>query len=221
MNCIFCGKNSAASKSVQHVIPESLGNTEHTLPPGVVCDTCNNYFAREVEKPLLDTPYLRHARYQARIPSKKGRPPSVLGVHLQSLVPVALFPSMKGDGTSIAAAREQDEQRWIHSIRSSSHGSVVVPVPDEPDDHLLSRFLGKVAIEALALRLLDIPGGLQAVAEMEDLSALREYVRKGTGVRFWPFHKRKLYPPDFRFPGPDGEPFEVLHEWTFLYTKVP
>ena len=36
MNCIFCKSDSRESRSTEHVIPESLGNTEHTLPPGVV-----------------------------------------------------------------------------------------------------------------------------------------------------------------------------------------
>jgi hypothetical protein len=54
MRCIFCKNDSSNSKSVEHIIPESLGNTTRTLPKGVVCDTCNNYFARKVEKPFLE-----------------------------------------------------------------------------------------------------------------------------------------------------------------------
>src|SRR6267154_1084155 len=53
VRCIFCKQNSALSRSVEHIVPESLGNTQHILPIGVVCDACNNYLAREVEKPLL------------------------------------------------------------------------------------------------------------------------------------------------------------------------
>jgi hypothetical protein len=53
--CIFCRDNTTASRSVEHVIPEPLGNTTLTLPPGVVCDKCNHYFARKIEKPLLES----------------------------------------------------------------------------------------------------------------------------------------------------------------------
>lgn len=67
MRCIFCKVNSSNSKTVEHIIPESLGNTEHILRPGIVCDKCNNYFAREVEKPLLDTQYFIQARFHNMI----------------------------------------------------------------------------------------------------------------------------------------------------------
>lgn len=40
MQCVFCHKNSVASKSVEHIIPESLGNKHHFLPKGYVCDEC-------------------------------------------------------------------------------------------------------------------------------------------------------------------------------------
>jgi hypothetical protein len=52
MNCIFCHKISDNSQSIEHIIPESLGNKEHTLWKGAVCDKCNNYFATKMEKEL-------------------------------------------------------------------------------------------------------------------------------------------------------------------------
>ena len=50
MRCIFCKKDSCNSRSVEHILPESLGNEEHILPAGIVCDRCNNYFASSVEQ---------------------------------------------------------------------------------------------------------------------------------------------------------------------------
>jgi hypothetical protein len=80
MRCIFCRNNSNGSRSVEHIIPESLGNRRHVLPPGVVCDRCNNYFAREVEKPLLESPSVRFLRFHQALESKKGKVPSIPGV---------------------------------------------------------------------------------------------------------------------------------------------
>ena len=40
MECIFCHKDSSPSKSIEHLIPESLGNKHHVLPTGYVCDEC-------------------------------------------------------------------------------------------------------------------------------------------------------------------------------------
>ncbi|WP_414849776.1 HNH endonuclease [Kosakonia quasisacchari] len=56
MKCIFCKMESTSSKSVEHIIPESLWNTKNILPAGIVCDKCNNYFSRKVEKPFISTP---------------------------------------------------------------------------------------------------------------------------------------------------------------------
>ena len=52
----FCNKDSSTSRSVEHIIPESFGNTDHVLPVGVVCDACNQYFARKVERQILESP---------------------------------------------------------------------------------------------------------------------------------------------------------------------
>src|SRR5258706_150378 len=73
MNCIFCKEPSDNSKSVEHIIPESLGNVEHVLPKGIVCDDCNNYFAIKIEKELLEMPYFKSLRYRNDIFSKKGK----------------------------------------------------------------------------------------------------------------------------------------------------
>ena len=80
MRCIFCKQDSAASVSVEHIVPESLGNTDHVLPIGVVCDQCNQYFARKVERQLLDSPMFRLLRSDMAVPNKRGRIPSWLPV---------------------------------------------------------------------------------------------------------------------------------------------
>ena len=43
------------------------------LRPGIVCDSCNNYFAVKVEKPLLEQPYFQLVRARNDIQNKKGR----------------------------------------------------------------------------------------------------------------------------------------------------
>ena len=219
MNCIFCKANSTGSCSVEHIIPESIGNTDHVLPPGVVCDSCNTYFSIKVEKPLLEASYFRDMCYRGRIRNKQGNPPRVRGIHLQGWAPVDLIPDMDGNGASICASRENDEKRLVETTRRLTNFTIVVPVPAEPDQQLLSRFLAKVAIESLALKLFDTEGGISEVVEKSELNPLREYARRGTPASFWPYHSRPLYPPDFLFVESESEPCEVLHEWTFLYTE--
>lgn len=78
MRCIFCKQDSSSSRSVEHIVPESLGNDEHVLPIGAVCDGCNQYFARKVERQLLESPMFRLLRADMAIPNKRGRIPAWL-----------------------------------------------------------------------------------------------------------------------------------------------
>lgn len=205
---------------MEHIIPESIGNKEHTLPPGVVCDRCNNYFARKIEKPLLETSYFRHLRFIKRIRNKKGNPSKMTGAHLQSLTHIELYSDTDGEGVSLAAANIKDEARLINSLKTAPQGTFIMPMPTKPDNRLMSRFLCKLALEALALRLFHIPEGLNEVTDKPELDAIRNYARQGGPVAFWQYHERQLYSRDFIFYEAGYGPYEVLHEWTFLYAET-
>jgi len=87
--------DSSSSKSVEHIIPESLGNKDIILNPGIVCDKCNNYLSREVEKPFLGHPSVRLLRSEKGLISKKGRHP-LISVRLGGeLAEVRLIPEKK------------------------------------------------------------------------------------------------------------------------------
>ena len=79
MKCIFCKQDSSTSISVEHIIPESLGGNEY-LRSGIVCDKCNNYLSREVERPFLEDKSIQLLRFEESVPSKKGKIPSIFGV---------------------------------------------------------------------------------------------------------------------------------------------
>ncbi len=74
--CIFCNQDSINSQSVEHIIPESLGNEELILDKGIVCDKCNNYFSREIESPVLNLDGFKQLRFYELIESKRGRIPN-------------------------------------------------------------------------------------------------------------------------------------------------
>ena len=75
MRCIFCKEDSSTSRSVEHIVPESLGSPDHVLPVGAVCDSCNQYFSRKVERQVLESPMFRHIRAGMEVLSKRGRVP--------------------------------------------------------------------------------------------------------------------------------------------------
>lgn len=78
MRCIFCKNESNNSSSQEHFIPQSLGNTKHVLPPGVICDSCNSYFARKIEGPVLGSPMFRLLRADRLVPNKRGKVPEFM-----------------------------------------------------------------------------------------------------------------------------------------------
>lgn len=217
MRCIFCKCQSSSSTSREHIIPESLGNKEHMLPPGVVCDRCNNYIAREVEKPLLDSPYFKEQRFNMSVPSKRNKIPMINGIHLQSRTLIDIMKRPDEDGIGIGAALGQDDSRWIKSVKEQRHGTLIIPMASPPEGYIVSRFVAKVGLEALASRLIDSEDGLDEIVDKPELDELRSYVRVGTPGKVWPYSCRSIYPPDFLFAD-KGETFEVLHEYDILVT---
>lgn len=218
MKCLWCKQHTDDSKSVEHILPESLGNQAYTLPRGWVCDRCNNYLARKIEKPFLESYYGRVARFASGVPSKKGRIPPLTGIHLQSMLPVEVMKD-KGDGSlSIGMAKESDEPIWIRSVTQSQRGTLILPtVTEPPNDRTLARFIAKVGLEVLAGRCIGIDGWNEELVNQTALDEIRRYVRYGTPSNIWPVHMRRLYPSEMRFVD-GGESFEVLHEWTVLVT---
>lgn len=213
--CIFCREDAAQSRSVEHIIPESLGNTEHVLPRGIVCDKCNNYFARKVEGPLLETEYFRHARATMQVHNKRKRVPPQLG----ALPYLGMAADVWLDGDSIAVqphekARSGDFER---SLLKRKRGSLWLPIPTEIDKNLMSRFLGKVAIEALAKRLSRTEGWREEILNQEAIEPLRRYVRIGDKPLEWDFTRRRLHPAGQSF-GSAVNSYQILHEYDFLYT---
>jgi hypothetical protein len=79
----------------------------------------------------------------------------------------------------------------------------------------MSRFLAKVAVECLALKVVEHNNGINEVVSEQALDPLRDFARRGPAKPIWPFHARTLYPPDFAFVIAEQEPYEVLHEWVF------
>lgn len=219
MKCIWCMQNSDSSKSAEHILPESLGNQSHTLPRGWVCDQCNNYFSRKIERPFLDSYYGRAIRFEATIPNKKGRIPSLTGMHLQSSLPIEVIRNLDDGAISIGAQKESDIPRWVESITSDKRGTLILPAATEPtNDRTLSRFIGKIALEVLASKCIQIDGWNDELVSQAALEEIRQYVRFNKPPSLWPIYIRRIYPHRTMFTEDDCS-FEVLNEWTILVTK--
>jgi hypothetical protein len=217
IRCIFCKQDSITSKTVEHIIPEALGNKKHILPCGVVCDDCNNYFGLKVERPLVDSAYFRQVRFRNRIYNKENRVPCTSGILLPGFIPIEMMWDDK-EGQSIFPTRERDTGRLINILHHSQGGELIEPILERPDEYLMSRFLSKMALEVLALLFLAVPGGLDEVIDKSELNELRHYARFGAPPKFWPFNTRIIHPEGKVFV--DGiQRYEVLHEYRLLYTE--
>lgn len=149
MKCIFCKTDSAGSKSVEHIIPESLGNKNQTLTKGIVCDSCNNYFARKIEKIVLELPYFKSLRGRNIIESKKGRMPGIPGfINKYGNTELEILFRKKNIIEVIVENKD-----LFNKIESGCHKELYIPyLPEPPKENIhLSKFIGKIAIEALAM----------------------------------------------------------------------
>lgn len=81
----------------------------------------------------------------------------------------------------------------------------------------MSRFLAKIAVEAMVQRLLEKPEFIKEFMNDEQLYPIRKWARYGSGSKLWPFHERRIYERD-KLYGEDGGGHQVLHEYDFLFT---
>lgn len=216
MRCIFCKAPSDSSISVEHIIPESLGNQDHVLPQGWVCDQCNNYLSRKVEAPFMNSEYGKRARFEMEIPSRRRRIPIVSGFHPQSMTKVEFLRDKTG--LSFFAADGEDEPRFVNTLKTRSSGSLWIPSSGDPHlDYETARFIGMIALEILAYRCMEVNGWNTEVACKPELDELRDYVRRGRPGFVWPVHMRRIYPAEHQFSDEIDPEFQVLHEFNILF----
>jgi hypothetical protein len=214
MNCIFCYENSDASKSVEHIIPESLGNDRFTLPKGYVCDKCNNYFSRTFEQQLLDLPFFKQFRHSLNIPSKKGNIPNNKGFLIDP------------DLTEIEFMKDKDRKESIRlgkDIKVRKNITAFIPVFYSPGHQnvYMSKFLGKMAIEAIVYYALLNKHPVDEAVNQDCFNAMKSYVKAGKKDQYWPYYERSLYDPEAGFQYlKTGQYYKVTGSFTFIVTDT-
>src|SRR5208283_1073489 len=185
-SCLFC-TGTGPFNTVEHIIPESLGNDDLTLA-GEVCDSCQAYFGKEVEQFVLVKSPLAFWRTRLRISTKKGRLPSVdlsnpprpkgwlptTHPHHDNLIGFTAHE----DGSSSVEIGDPRIVRDILEGRRRSFTFVATPKLL----HMLARFLLKVGVELLASED-------RSEARTSQYDDARRHARFGTGDPLWPlFH---------------------------------
>jgi HNH endonuclease len=150
--CLYCLKdaNEVAFGTVEHVIPESLGNnTKFVLPKGYVCDGCQNYFATGIENRILSHPILAIQRFNSGIPSKKGLPPK----YKRDFIEI----SRNSDGNPIYKFHEEKlktalRERRVKTINKNGKRRLQETIEmTKKDLAMFTRFLLKMALGMLVL----------------------------------------------------------------------
>jgi hypothetical protein len=196
--CLFCLQDSTTSVSVEHIVPESLGNTTIVLPRGFVCDRCNNYFARKVEGPFLNSPAILALRHVEAIGNKRGRIPGmdvVLNNGMSGRLerfPRSPIPFLLEVDTSDAKSFTLDPTSWPTSA--------YFPSPDKPAaTRDVARFVAKAGLEYLIHRNLGFPAGLESIFGAAELDLCRRFARYGEGPKDWSVRVERIYDSDHLF----------------------
>ena len=150
-----------------------------------------------------------------QVGNKRGVVPPQFGF----LPDLNMTADVRLDGRSIAV-EPHDKSRstdFVRSLLDRGNGSLWLPIPTVINKKLMSRFIGKVAVEALAHRFLNIEGWRGEILRQEALEPLRQYVRVGDHPKIWQFTRRPLYPPQMCFET-STYAYQILHEFAFLYT---
>lgn len=74
--CLICRCVDGGFTSVEHILPESIGNKTEVLPVGVVCDRCNNGVLSRLDQALGGFIPIEMMRTWHGIPSKSGGLPT-------------------------------------------------------------------------------------------------------------------------------------------------
>lgn len=178
--CIFCKQDSTDSHSVEHIIPESLGNKDLILEEGVVCDKCNNYFSKEIEGPVLNLDGFKQLRFYEFIESKRGRIPSSDAL-------------LCGDKCTIHWQEINGENCLMIGVEPETAYKILSNPPeifftrgfelnDREHEYEISRFLLKIAIEYYTYLILQDPEFNSEELNIEfdtKLNKLVQYVRMG------------------------------------------
>lgn len=218
MKCIFCKSDSSNSKSIEHIIPESLGNKKQILSKGIVCDSCNNYFARKIEKPVLEMPYFKSLRGRIMIENKKGKIPKISGFTKNK---DNIEISFSQDGSNTIEVMYEDKKALEALINHNELYIPLIPEPPQNDLHV-SKFVGKIAIEAFAKRVSSAEDWQNDFVENDGLDELRKFVRYGKGYPIWPYHIRRIYDENqISYDRNLNKIIEKLNEYDFLIPDNP
>ena len=130
-------------------------------------------------------------------------------------IPAVIYRHTKGQFLGSASIPEE----CVEAFMQKSEGELIVPASGSPPEgSVLSRFLAKVAVEAMADRLIKMPTMLKQWIDDPQIDTIRNHARKGEPTN-WPVHVRRIYDADARVVCGQSKPEQTVHEFDILQTE--
>jgi hypothetical protein len=168
MKCIICPDGNDFS-SVEHILPESLGNTDYILTKYLLCKDCNSKFSKFENKALLKT-FLGFERARLGVTSKKGKP--AIG-HINGI-------EWKADSSGKKNIVETD---GLYSETDSF--KEFIPIYDNKTNEVTAKLLLKIGLES-------IYESRSELIEKFDFTKVKHYLG-GKKNYVWPYVIPKSY----------------------------
>lgn len=151
-----------------------------------MCDKCNNYFARKIESPFLNSEAVLQLRQELEIPNRDGKE-----VNRFANLPTKNIMQISQDIHLVMSQEDKTEEEVERAVfEYQKYLKRTDEILIKPD-YNLSRLLAKMAIEAFAYKCLDDGDVLDYIIEEEALKKIRKYVRYGGSI-IWEYHARRI-----------------------------
>jgi len=169
--CIFCNNDSPFS-SVEHIVPESLGNDIVILDKGWVCDKCNNIISA-VEGRVIYKSILGIERCRLGVITKEKKPAR------SETYNITWFAKPDKPQNVLEAETDWSNYPIIWNANFSA-GEIAIPFHDETCEDM-ARFLLKIGIEITA-----VAKQMNDPDIKNDFSEAKSYVL-GLSKDLWPY----------------------------------
>ena len=174
-------------------MPESIGSKKRVLPRGVVCDKCNNYFARKIEEPVLSHPSMRNFRAWHQVPNKRRNIPSLRG-HIGGTDVAVGFRRGRDGNFEIEPERLLEAEHVTAELKAGLPNGFLFLIEMDPPKREMSRFLCRMALETFAEIFVQDEGSLEIIVDGNFFDNIRTYARYGNNFSEWAYSQRRIYP---------------------------
>ena len=165
--CIYCRCQTDGSEGRSHMIPEAIGKNDVVLPPGSICDRCNNYLG-SLDRAVAEHRDISFAIQAFSLQGKDGKMRRRLGV-LERIGPA--------NSTTIQIKGEFFERLEVQG------GRIIADLRDAPGWNAakFNRGLHHIAFNFLALI------SSSEVVLRDSFDAVRRYIRSPKKGEVWPY----------------------------------